>query len=454
MASTVAIFIASLRSVGTATTLAAAGFYMDRRNFIQPGGKKTLALLSQQVTIPAFLFSKIVYCPQDKSPEPCPSFTDDLRDIWMLLFLPLFVVGCGLLVGWAASKLSSTPARQKRSVMAAVAFGNSTGLPITLLTVIQANFPPGSDIGHLDSTLYLSVYLLLYPVLQWGIGGWLLAPVEDESNSTKVSIRHILNPGPPLRKRDSSQNLIRELSMDNMILLANPEVKKEQYRNLGSVPDTESSRLLGPSTEQAELMLEPSNDILPLTSLMRRVVSKSLQPPVIGALLGMTISAIVPLRGLLVDLRHRSDSAPLEWLFDGVYAVGQAAVPINMCILGANLSQATKRASKSSHDFMSSKTMFSVVVAKMVVMPIIGIISAEILYHFLWHVPRDIDGAFYLVLMIVFITPTANNVMVMVELSGSGSKEGMARLIAWQYAVAPVLLSLTVALVVGVASKW
>ena len=66
----------------------------------------------------------------------------------------------------------------------------------------------------------------------------------------------------------------------------------------------------------------------------------------------------------------------------------------------------------------------------------------------------DIDGAFYLVLMIVFITPTANNVMVMVELSGSGSKEGMARLIAWQYAVAPVLLSLTVALVVGVASKW
>jgi hypothetical protein len=43
-------------------------------------------------------------------------------------------------------------------------------------------------------------------------------------------------------------------------------------------------------------------------------------------------------------------------------------------------------------------------------------------------------------MMIVFITPTANNVMVMVELSGSSSKEGMARLIGYQYLVSPVVL--------------
>ena len=66
----------------------------------------------------------------------------------------------------------------------------------------------------------------------------------------------------------------------------------------------------------------------------------------------------------------------------------------------------------------------------------------------------DIDGSFYLTLMIVFLTPTANNVMVMVELSGSGSKEGIARVIAGQYMVAPVVLSLTVAAAVGMASGW
>jgi len=55
-------------------------------------------------------------------------------------------------------------------------------------------------------------------------------------------------------------------------------------------------------------------------------------------------------------------------------------------------------------------------------------------------------------MMIVFITPTANNVMVMVELSGSSSKEGMARLIGWQYITAPVLLSFVLSAVVSLAS--
>jgi hypothetical protein len=43
--------------------------------------------------------------------------------------------------------------------------------------------------------------------------------------------------------------------------------------------------------------------------------------------------------------------------------------------------------------------------------------------------------------------------MVMVELSGSGgSKEGMARIIAYQYAIAPIVLSGTVTCAVLMAS--
>ena len=57
--------------------------------------------------------------------------------------------------------------------------------------------------------------------------------------------------------------------------------------------------------------------------------------------------------------------------------------------------------------------------------------------------------------MIVTITPTANNVMVMVELTdGEATKEGMARMIFVQYMVAPIILSVTVMLVVLVAAMW
>jgi len=56
-------------------------------------------------------------------------------------------------------------------------------------------------------------------------------------------------------------------------------------------------------------------------------------------------------------------------------------------------------------------------------------------------------------MMIVFITPTANNVMVMVELSGSSSKEGIARLIGWQYIVSPLVLSIVLSAVVSTATS-
>jgi hypothetical protein len=44
--------------------------------------------------------------------------------------------------------------------------------------------------------------------------------------------------------------------------------------------------------------------------------------------------------------------------------------------------------------------------------------------------------------------------MVMVELSGSSAKEDMARVIALQYAVAPLFLSVTMTIAIGIASSW
>ena len=98
--------------------------------------------------------------------------------------------------------------------------------------------------------------------------------------------------------------------------------------------------------------------------------------------------------------------------------------------------------------------MIGIVVGKMIVLPLIGITSSRLLRSNVLDVASDIEAAFYLVVMIVFLTPTANNVMVMVELSGYGAKEGLATVIALQYAVAPIILSLTMSIVIGFASSW
>ena len=84
-----------------------------------------------QVTIPAFLFAKIIYCPPDSGdgsnnedandiPETeseivCPSVANRLSDTWMLLIWPFYVVLCGLCTGYIAAKVSKTPQVQIRS---------------------------------------------------------------------------------------------------------------------------------------------------------------------------------------------------------------------------------------------------------------------------------------------------------------------------------------------------
>jgi predicted permease len=605
-------FVASVRSVGTAVTLAAVGVYLHRGNYLSSEGKRTLALISQQVTFPLFLFSRILYCNQDWSDAPCPNVMSSLEDVWMLALWPAVCVGIGLLVGAAVIRIAKTPPDQARIVLAAVAFGNSTGLPITLLTVVHANFPITSDLGAMDPTLFLSVYLLLYPVLQWGVGGWLLAPVEEgfkdkevaggalkselcEStvdSSTKSRMSFLAD------EDDSASEMTPLTSSTQAVASAGATVSNEYWVPLGgpSSPTQQSalssatrtpSRLLrhnvlhnpdvttlyvshrrglvsndegmymseldlqglvrqqldtdstdgedasrtsdveksvdgdrddvdvgatleGDNTEKAAKTVSTSSkdqtfsaaagsprllrdssrrsssmrmptvhsplldrpvskaqmrrslraipsqyDVESLRVAATNILSRCFQPPVVGALTGMAVAAIPSIRGVLVDLDRRQSRAPLEWMFDALYSVGQAAVPLNMMILGANLNSAYRKGFSTSEWTLERNTMIGILVGKMLVAPLVGILLVWFLKTFCWSIPDDIDASFYLVLMIVFLCPTANNVMVMVELSGSSSlKEGMAQVIALQYMVAPVILSVTMTVAVGVASGW
>lgn len=174
-------FMASLRSIGVAGTMTSVGFYLHQTNSIGSEGKRSLAVLSQQITIPLFLFTKILYCKQDGSDDACPDVTESIADVWMLLFWPLYVVGISYFIGFVVAKVAATPKHHVSTVLAACTFGNASAMPITLLNVIHSNFPSTSDFGRVDPTLFLSVFMLLYPALLWGFGGWIL---NNDSNFT------------------------------------------------------------------------------------------------------------------------------------------------------------------------------------------------------------------------------------------------------------------------------
>uniref|UniRef100_A0A7S3LDP2 Auxin efflux carrier n=1 Tax=Amphora coffeiformis TaxID=265554 RepID=A0A7S3LDP2_9STRA len=554
--SVTATLSASMKSIGTAVTMAGVGFYLHYRNFVTKEGKRTLALMSQKVTFPLYFMTKICFCNQDWSDKPCPDVTSTLHDTWALLLWPFFMVGTGLLVGKIVIRLTNTPTRQASSVLAAIAFANNTTLPITLLAVVRANFPSDSDLGHIDPTLFLSVYLVTYPILQWSLGGWILTPDDDEKDeksvvlsvaesfkriihhpkSTPAHYRNVLNNKEMVmarnlrtkgltssdegcymteldlkrmgddaeeaeeyfrRNRHFKLNTLNKLKAESALTWETPKYHRQQSSlSSGKCDDEETCPLMeSPGYRYDECLGKEAGinivDELPplmpaspgitygginksqrtlashyetdnLWETIKNVLDRTLfQPPVIGALLGI-LCAVTPARGSFVDLVNRHSGAPLQWFFDGLYKVGGLAVPDNMLILGCNLSasfqsfmEARKKANGKVSAF-SRKTIVGIVVGKLIVMPIIGIGTVWILKNYVLDIPKEIAGAFYLVLMIVFLTPTANNVMIMIELGDCGKEvlEGVAGVIFVQYAVCPIFLTLTMTVAIGIASDW
>ena len=135
--------------------------------------------------------------------------------------------------------------------------------------------------------------------------------------------------------------------------------------------------------------------------------------------------------------------------------MGQAAVPLNMLILGASLAATSEKvqvAYKSNEEKVKPQVFLMIVFLKLVMMPICAIAAVYGLRTMI-SIPDNIDAPFYLVMLVVACTPTANNVMVMAEIGGV-SKEAMAKAIFVQYLFAPILLTGSVSVSVALVSSW
>ena len=89
----------------------------------------------------------------------------------------------------------------------------------------------------------------------------------------------------------------------------------------------------------------------------------------------------------------------------------------------------------------------------MVLMPLVGAVTALGLRAMHYPIDDKTSASFYLVVMMVTCTPTANTCMVMAELAGE-NKEAMGAAIFYQYLFAPVLLTASVTAFVALAAEW
>jgi len=481
-------------------TLAAGGALLRYNGVMTPQVSKGLSKLSMQLTIPCLLFTTAVDCKQNWSHEPCPSLWLSLQEGWPMFLLPLVYVPVGLVVGYCAARLGQAPPNFVRSGAAAVAFGNSTGLPIVLLTCIHSQYAPDSGLGRVNPLLFLSVYLILYPVLQWSIGGALLRPRPTkpwpDPDLTNPLLEEMVQQEDADRARRAAHQDSEAHSHSRYSESATAShfgtLSEEFHKSPLFTPELPIAMVQGSSQDLAMLarMHESNDHYLPLASVHEPsspvhangdvspadqlaashcipeqnrwadigiALARIFPPPVIGALMGMVVALTPFARGALVDTVSRDGGAPLEWIFDGLLKLGAAAVPINMIILGNSLYKGLTPKHLAQCDSeteeadggVSLRTHFALSIAKLVVMPCVGLLVTLGIKH-MHIVDSSVDDAFYLVAMVITATPTANNIVVMAELAGE-SKDALAKCILVQYLLSPFLLTFWLSIFVYVA---
>mmetsp|Transcript_15070 Transcript_15070/g.26806 ORF Transcript_15070/g.26806 Transcript_15070/m.26806 type:complete len:528 (+) Transcript_15070:45-1628(+) len=502
------LFIASLNAVGQIIVVAAIGAVLARRGVITPAQRKCLAGMSMNIFLPCLLFTSLLYCEQcncdsclarRSGPTPscnsCPFIGDIIVDSWYLFFWPFVVVTTGLVLGRLLLRILGCPPELQSTLLGAIAFGNSTGLPVVILSVVSPALQQG---GVLESNpmLYLPVYLVLYPVLQWTVGKRIFGVKSGSSGSTdeekatpaaegrppfpvlpaSSSFEPLSMPGKKYRSREehddgtpakasafaaghqrsSPCNRLLQLFLGGWLL---PRQKKRQAA--GRHVPTESTDVIGrrSSLENGDLPLfvdagAPTAQAMstadsvpaglpttPTTTYLRGkllqvlgsdLVQNWLSPPVLASLLALLI-ALTPVRHWLVDVEQENE-APLTFLYKALKVLGSAAVPCQLLVLGTNLGNGPsfKNASLKFHG--------AIALTKMVLVP-----AVVIFWIFCLAQARVISGAHpeaLLLMMVVSCTPTANNLIIMLETGGKDTST-MSTTIFVQYMLAPVLLTMS-----------
>ena len=523
------IFVASLRAVGCATTLASAGLWLARQGVMTPALSKGLSQLSVKLAIPCLLFSSVV---------PGVSW-HVLSYAWPLLLLPAVHLLLGVLLGCLTALIvkppgvlkpaqpqttraepeplryqtapqltkprrsparRAIPARHRGGVYLwqhdrhpdCVALGAATvagarrlrrargPAALPLATGICAACAPCT---HHECPLLLhcthpllapSAQLLTYPLLQWTLGLALMSfnrrfgttsaldsyptsPALDsdpgvsahgvsafaEDGDEGVVLPTVLwptTPGSGAQERPSLYRPPRSCEAEDGdepegLLRYTGAVPLRHARHGVRVATAASSShipMMSEAEDEASVQfarmrpaLSVSERVHALGSLVQTTVQTSasrdnavrlcrragvllqqlLVPPVVGVSLGALVGMLG--RGLVLP----PEVAPLGWLFMATSKLGAAAVPINLILLGAALSQGPLRGE------LPRLNSFGVVLARLVLMPLCGLAVARFLASRI-SVPAEVADPFWLVCLIVTCTPTGNNIVVLCELAG------------------------------------
>lgn len=326
------------KAVFSVLLAAVAGIVLVRSGLIRKESFRTLSTLLFYVTLPCFLFTKIV-----------ANFDwPRLKACWLLPVSCWVFIALGLGLGWAVARLTRCSDDFVCGIMTSSAFGNSGYLPIPLVAAVATIFPcfTGQSDAEAHGIAYISAYLVGFTPVLWIVGYGLLSP--------------------------------------------------------GGFRPICWSRIF--------------------------------TPPVIGILSGTTV-ALLP----FLKCQLSTSTGILNVAFRATELLGSGTIPLALLVLGASFAEGP-----GQRGSLRLKTLAGGLAVRLVILPLVAL--AYIMTLRRWGATIDLMMA--LVLVIQTGSPSANNLVIMCNLSNQPIEGRMATVLFWSYLFCIITLTLFIMLTV------
>ena len=423
------IFVAAAKAVVRVFIIAAVGCWARRKELLDADTARVMSRLNGAIFLPCLLFTVL-----GKAVK-----AEQLQNVWLLPIAAAVHIFFGWVLGKGVCRAFDVPREFRGPLVAAASFGNTFALPIVLLDAIIGS---GNKVGKLQFTrednaamvLYLSAYMTVLTVLMWTLGPvWMKGEDRlgvDESFDKSLDDDPSLEGGPPTDDGPSVRPIGKARSESRVDLL---ELELAEGR---SGPSATGDRAGGQSRMGPERRREKKSFWRRCAAALAPAANVNQLAVVLGILVGLTS----PLRRALFD-----EDGALYVLGSCAELVGAAAIPQVIVVLGASLAKGP------DHSLCDRRTAVALGFGRLGVLAILNVGTYYCLRAAIPAAAVPASKAFWLTFLVEGATPTANNMMLQVQMYGSKrAAGGIGACIFWQYAMAPVVLTGTISLFLAI----
>lgn len=373
---------------------------------------------------------------------PCLIFTQlgqsiTLENFILWWFIPVnvvisTVVGC--ILGYLVAIICRPPPEFFRFTIIMTAFGNTGNLPLAIVgSVCHSQMNPFGPNCHTNGVSYVSfaqwvavllVYTLVYHMMEPPFEYYEI--VEEGNEIEEVDENNLSRPLLVEAEWPGMEDKETEHCKTPLIARVFASISSISH---STIPDFGSLHEGGPSSPKSiRCLVEPK--------VVRRIrivaeqtpIRHVLQPPTVASLLAIVIGMVPQLKSFVFD-----NDAPLSFITDSLSILAGAAVPFVLLILGGMLAEGPYESK------LGIRTLIGISVARLLILPLIGIGITLLADKMNFLVPRD--RMYRFVLLLQYTTPSAILLGAIASLRGYAVSEASA-LLFWQHVFAVFSLSL------------